>query len=289
MRLDDLVAAQDGVLSRAQALAGGVSARTIARRVAEGRWTPLGRGVYLLGGHRRTDAVRVRAASLTTGERATVHGPAAAFWHGMLDWAPTPVGITVPRSARARSGAGIRIRRRDLDATDRWVRDGVALTAVPLTVLETVAVLDAAATFLDRALQKYVPFEDLYAALCRNAGAHGMRRAGDLLVVAADRADSAAERRLVELLRAAGVTGFVRGFEVGPWQLDVAFPDARLAIEVDGWAWHGDVERFQADRRKQNALVAAGWTVLRFTWADLTDRPEATVRRIRAALSRVGR
>ena len=64
-----------------------------------------------------------------------------------------------------------------------------------------------------------------------------------------------------------------------------AAPARRIAIEVDGWAWHVDVERFQADRRRQNALVNAGWTVLRFTWHDLTADPERVIAQIRAALA----
>jgi very-short-patch-repair endonuclease len=55
---------------------------------------------------------------------------------------------------------------------------------------------------------------------------------------------------------------------------------------VDGWAWHVDVERFGRDRRKQNALEVAGWTVLRFTWHDLTQRPEAVIAEIRAVMAR---
>ncbi|MGE3286718.1 MAG: hypothetical protein AB7J32_11545 [Pseudonocardia sp.] len=43
----------------------------------------------------------------------------------------------------------------------------------------------------------------------------------------------------------------------------------RIAVDVDGLAWQVDVDRFRADRRKLNALVAAGRLVLRFTWHDL--------------------
>jgi very-short-patch-repair endonuclease len=59
-------------------------------------------------------------------------------------------------------------------------------------------------------------------------------------------------------------------------------------IEIDGWAFHSDQERFQRDRSRQNRLVAAGWTVLRFTWSDLKDRPEAFVAAIRTALMIAG-
>ena len=55
--------------------------------------------------------------------------------------------------------------------------------------------------------------------------------------------------------------------------IDVALVRQRIALEVDGWAYHSDVDRFRRDRAKQNDLIALGWTVLRFTWADLTERP----------------
>lgn len=89
-------------------------------------------------------------------------------------------------------------------------------------------------------------------------------------------------------LRRAGVEGWVRGVPFGAWEIDLAFPAVRLAVELDGWAFHSDVERFRNDRRKQNALVGAGWTVLRLTWRDVRDRPQDTIARIRAALRRLG-
>ncbi|MGI8814055.1 MAG: endonuclease domain-containing protein [Pseudonocardia sp.] len=48
------------------------------------------------------------------------------------------------------------------------------------------------------------------------------------------------------------------------YRVDFAFPVARLVVEVDGWAWHSDAARFRSDRARQNALVLAGWAVLRF-------------------------
>ena len=47
----------------------------------------------------------------------------------------------------------------------------------------------------------------------------------------------------------------------------------RFDFEIDGRAFHSDADRFQRDRTRQNRLVGAGWTVLRFTWNDLRDRP----------------
>jgi very-short-patch-repair endonuclease len=119
----------------------------------------------------------------------------------------------------------------------------------------------------------------VYRAYCRGVGRRDSAAVGPLLIAAADRADSAAERIVVRLLREAGIGGWVLGHPFGPYTIDVAFPDARLAIEVDGWAWHVDQDRFVGDRRKGNALVRAGWTVLRFTWHDVTRSPGTVVPR----------
>ena len=66
-------------------------------------------------------------------------------------------------------------------------------------------------------------------------------------------------------------------------RVDLAFPHAGLAIEYDGRDAHGSHEAFIRDRQRQNALVAAGWTVLRFTAEDLHDLG-AVVRAVAAAL-----
>ena len=69
-----------------------------------------------------------------------------------------------------------------------------------------------------------------------------------------------------------------------PYRLDYAWPDRLLAVEVDGYGPHSSREAFQSDRARQNALVLAGWTVLRFTWADVRDRPAAVAAVLRRAL-----
>jgi very-short-patch-repair endonuclease len=106
-----------------------------------------------------------------------------------------------------------------------------------------------------------------------------------------DGAAAESERRLHRLLRTHGITGwmanypvFVRGALIA--RLDVAFLAQRLAIEVDGFAYHRDRNRFQRDRTRQNALVNLGWTVLRFTWQDITTRPDLLIATVRSALGR---
>src|SRR4029079_2234357 len=94
-----------------------------------------------------------------------------------------------------------------------------------------------------------------------------------------DGAEAESERRLHRLLRQHGITGWTANHPVlvgGALvaRLDVAFLAQRIAIEVDGFAYHRDRNRFQRDRTRQNALVNLGWTILRFTWQDITAHPD---------------
>jgi very-short-patch-repair endonuclease len=81
----------------------------------------------------------------------------------------------------------------------------------------------------------------------------------------------------VRILRDGDVTGWVLGHPFGPWRIDLPFPERKVAVEVDGWAWHVDADG-SARRRKQNALVRAGGTRLRFTWHDLDGHPHGARR-----------
>lgn len=286
MHVEWILRRQSGVIGRGQALDAGMTARQIDRRLATRRWLPMYPRVYLAADRDLTHEARVRAAALWAGAPVTLSGIAAAWWHGLWAEPPSIVELTVPGSRCPRACPGIRVRRRDLDAADRvGIRD-LWVTGVPLTVLEAaVALGEQGSDLLDRALQRRVWFDALHRAQSRNLGRRGAAAAGRLLVAAADRAASAAERKLIAVLRGAGITGWRQQHLVGGYELDLAFLDHRVAVEVDGWAWHSDVAAFRNDRQRQNSLVLAGWTVLRFTWHDLTERPGSVVAEIRAALT----
>jgi very-short-patch-repair endonuclease len=88
----------------------------------------------------------------------------------------------------------------------------------------------------------------------------------------------------------AGITGWEANARV--WldgkivaSVDVLFGASRLVVEIDGWGAHGSRGAFQKDRTRQNALVQAGYRVLRFTWEDLTRRPDYCVGQVRRALA----
>jgi len=183
-----LLRRQGGLITCRQAEEHGLPARTLRQRAEDDGWSQVAPRVYLAGGHRFTERARVRAAGLWAGHDAAVSGPAAAWWHGMLERAPQKIGVTVPRRRGKRAWPGVRVRRRDLHPADRVRVDELTVTGRALTALETAIAVPDGSAFLDRALQKHVPFAQVYGAYCRNMGARGGAGIAALLTAAADRA-----------------------------------------------------------------------------------------------------
>lgn len=219
------------------------------------------------------------------GAHAAASGLSAAWWHGLTKFAPEIVEVTVPRNANGRVHPGTRVRRRDLDRTDVVERRDLRITGLTLTVVEAAARRGGGSAILDSALQKQVSLSELWRAHLRHKGRYGAPAARRLLQAADDGARSQAERLLAQLLRSASLTGWRTNYQVGRYRVDFAFPERRVAIEVDGWAFHSERADFQHDRERQNEIMLMRWQVLRFTWLDLTAYPERVLATIRAAIS----
>jgi very-short-patch-repair endonuclease len=282
--LDEYLRQHDGVITLAQATRAGLSQDAINRRLRSGRWLRCSRGVYFVDDRPFTDEARIRAGVWGYGQDAVASGLAAAWWHHLTRLPPETVEVTVPRDARLRRQSGTRLRRRDLAPADVVERNGLRVTALPLTVVEAAARRGGGAKLMDSALQRHVELPQLWRTHLRNKGRHGSPAARRLLQAASDGARSEAERLLVKLLREAGIKGWRTNYPVGGYKIDVAFPKARVAIEVDGWAFHSDPEAFAIDRKRQNAIALLGWQVLRFTWLDLTEYPQRVIAEIRRAI-----
>lgn len=292
-----LVRAQDGVFSVAQARAAGYSGDAVRRRLRSREWERLGRGVLRVATHPQTPRSRVFAAMLSLGDGAVLVGPSAAWWRKLWDVAPALVDVAVNHDARPAPRRGVRLHRRDIPEADQVVVDGVRVTDRATTVLDAAAdlgLLDGA-RLVDRALQRgATTLAALREAQARRSGRPGTELVRTLLVLAAGGARSEAERIAHRCLRAGGITGWVADVEVvlpgyGRAVLDVVFADARLVIEIDGWAFHRDQHAFVRDEARQNALTVAGWTVLRTNWFELTRDPAAFLAAVRAVLGRRSR
>ena len=187
------------------------------------------------------------------------------------------------------------IMRTHLDRRDIQSCEGSRVTSRPRTVVDCLRMLPQAAALdlLDRALQSgWITLDDLVARVGLLVGCPGAPRLVRLVRAASGGSCSAAERLAAQLLRRAGIVGWSANVEIRDERGligvgDVVFEDVKLVIELDGWAFHATPDRFQRDRRRQNRLIAAGWTVLRFTWRDLVERPEQVITTIRTVLAQL--
>lgn len=220
------------------------------------------------------------------GGAAAASGLAAAWWHGLTRYAPAIVEVTVPRDSHGRCRPNCRVRRRDLHPEDVVELRGLQVTALSLTAVEAAVRRGGGPAILDGALRGDGTLPDMWRAHLRNKGRYGSPVARRLLRAASSGAESEAERRLVKLLDEHHITGWQANLPVGPYRVDFAFTgDKKVAIEVDGWAFHTDPATFARDRRRQNYLVLNGWQVLRFTWLDLTEYPDRVIATIVAVIS----
>jgi len=56
-------------------------------------------------------------------------------------------------------------------------------------------------------------------------------------------------------------------------EVDFAWRDRRLVVEVDGYTYHRSPTAFEEDRERDVTLTVKGWEVLRFTWTQVDERP----------------
>ena len=87
----------------------------------------------------------------------------------------------------------------------------------------------------------------------------------------------------MELCRQAGLPIPRFNTVVAGYELDVYWPEARFALEIDGAETHAPRYAFHADRRRDRALAVEGIQVNRVTWPDLNA---ALVEEVRAILAR---
>jgi very-short-patch-repair endonuclease len=284
---------QNGVFTRADLRALGVSAKRERNRVAAGLWVPVLGATYVTATTAIGPWQRATAASLISG--GVVSHQSAAQLHEIPVVATQLVHVWVPDNRHIKV-PGLRAHHGQLLDTDVERAIGVPVTTRTRTLVDCLAVLpfDAALTLAREAVfRKWLRVVELQDAISLRRGQNGTPQLSRIVARLVAGGASEAELKLHELLRRGRFDGWVanqivydaRG-RIG--EVDVLFPGLRLVIEVDGFAVHGgDLGVFQRDRTKQNRLSNAGYVVLRFTWHDLVERPDEVIATIRRALLRV--
>jgi Protein of unknown function (DUF559) len=286
---DPELAVAYGIFSVRQARLAGYSEAQIRRNVVRGRWHRSSRGVLEVVGREPLNGDQIVRIVLGAGPRAVAGFAGAARIHGWeLPALPPTPSVILPPGVRGRCPRALRA---PLATDEVELRGVIAVTTPPRTALDlaTVLPLDKGVIVVDSSLRLGVRLVDL----CQIAGRtqrRGIRRAREVLALADPGSGSIPESQARLLFHEAGLPP-----PLSQWRLhlggldmrvDFAWPEAKVIVEIDGRRWHIESDAFQLDRTRQNALVQAGWLVLRFTVEDIRMRPAYVVAEVRRALGR---
>lgn len=286
-RLIALATEHHGLVTRRQLLDAGHSRHVVDGRVKCGLLRRLHAGVYQLGPV-SAPRTRERAALLACGGGVISHRSAAALWQLLPEpHASDPVDVTLTRRHRG-VRPGITVHRAVPLEDEIAALDGLRVTTVARTLLDLGGI---SARDLERALGAGERLHaDLRDQLTRLLARYPRRRgAGALRKLIADPGSSTftrshAEEKLLELVRAAALPRPELNVVLHGFEVDCLWRDARLVVEVDGFAFHNSRHAFARDRRRDSVLIAAGLRVLRLTWRQLTHERDRTLAQIAQAL-----
>jgi len=215
-------------------------------------------------------------------------GPGVAGEAGRADKAI--IEVTVPAHVM-RHREGIRVHRRKLPGPDRADREGIPITSPIRTLLDLAtrhprSRLEAAVNEADR-LGLLDP-ETLRSALDERARWPGVAPLRALLDRSTCRlTDSELERRFLPLARRAGLPPPLTGCLVNGFKVDFFWPELGLTVETDGLRYHRTAAQQARDRLRDQTHTAAGLTPMRFTHAQVRDRPRWVVETLAAVARRL--
>jgi hypothetical protein len=295
-RLADHASAHHGLFRTTELDGLGVSPKQVATLVANGWCAPVIRGVYRVRAAPRTAEQRLLAMVwFHPGVVVASHG-AAARLHGLPGFDRAPPEITI-RRGRSRRGGAVGVHSSLLLP----LRHRTVIGVIPCTVIER-TLFDLAATLPERRVATLVDWA-VSRRLCTldevsraffvlasrgRAGTASMRAILDARGEDAIAPASELERRARRLFAEGGIPTPEFEVDLGDeaWvgRVDCVWREARLVVELDGRRFHGGATARDADRHRDNRLMAAGWRVLRCTWEDITQRRAWVLDTLRRAL-----
>lgn len=276
-----LARGQHAHIRRDQLLACGFSSSGISRLVAEGTLVGAQPRLYRLAGAPSTWEGDLYAAVESSGGVAS-HRSAAYLW-GLLP-AGQPIEVTVPRGNRPRLRDVVVHRQSPVPRG--LLRDGIR-TTTPMRAMVDLGAVVQAQVLADAVevglISRLFTCAGLRVEL-EQVGTRGRLGAGVLRAVLDTRevgerpTESVLEARMAKLITRYRLPRPVFQHEVSIEgifiaRVDFAYPELRLAIEVDGWSSRATPADLQRSNQRQNELIASGWTVLRVTWLDVVTNP----------------
>jgi len=292
-RLNKTIDYQNGVVTRQQVLAAGLSHRVLDRRVRPGgRWQRLLPGTYLTVTGTATIDQRDTAALLYGGPGSTLTGPSALRRHGLNALDSDTVQVLVPASRRRQSTGYVVVHR------TRRLPPLVCYAGPVQFALPARAVADAVRQCGDLTAVRALVAACVQTRRCTVAQLATELQAGPVrgsalfrkaLAEVADGTRSAPEAELRDLIRRGGLPAplwnprLYWGTELLA-RPDAWWPDAAVAVEVDSRQWHLSPELWERTMRRHARMTAVGILVLHFSPRQIRAEPHDVLSVIGAAL-----
>lgn len=270
----------------------GLTRSQIARLRREGWFVDVRRGVVALGGGRPTAWQQVVAASMAAGPPSALSHLTAARIHRFAGVAPrgpdgseVRIELTAPLRMQPRLAGCLLHRVTHLPEQDVTVRYGVRVTTPLRTLVDLAPRLSPVVlekTIDEGLISRLWDEPGLHAATLSARGRPGVGKLRRLMAArtAGQAGDSHLELTVTRALASLGPyeTGYQVVVDGKVYVLDVAWPLYKVAAECDGWATRGrSRSKFDHERRKDNDLAAAGWSVVHLTSAMSADEMRAAV------------
>jgi hypothetical protein len=283
-----------GVVTTAELGTFGLSPAAVARRAAEGRLFRQHRGVYAVGRPDLTVAGRRMAAVLACGPKAVLSHRSSAAQHGLLTDDRPIEDVTIP-GRRGRPRRNIR------------VHSSTTLTAPDTTTVDAIPCTSIARTLVDlgdheppRLVERALDQAETHGAFDLTAIEDVLRRLGPRRATTVLRrllaelgeptlTDRELEELFLALVRQAGlpepaVNAWITGAGWA-YKADFLWRRERLIAEADSREFHSHRSAFEHDRLRDQRLTLAGYTVVRFTWRQLTRDPAGVAETLAALLA----
>lgn len=254
------------------------------------------RDVYLPAAIPVTHELRCRAAALIAPGEAMLTGCSALAVRGLELVSPyEPVEILVPEFLRFTPRRGLDIRQRVVCVDEQEPWRGIRLATPVRAIVDMLTnttlrkSLPSAVALLDAVLRAGIMGQRELEAELATRHDHGIVRARRIVELADPRAESIPESEVRVLLVLSGLhpvpqlNVYAGARFLG--RVDLAFEEARLAVEYDG-EWHEDGDQPRQDAQRRARLEAAGWTIIVVTRRWLRDDPRGIVRAVWDALPR---
>ena len=291
LRIERVCGRQLQLITRAQLLAAGVTSRVIGTWCDGRRLFRLHRGVYAIHPPPYSREQRWLAAVLACGGTAAgtfLCGPSASTHQGIFEVHSPTVHVCSPgRAGRTRQGITVHSRR--VDPRDARIAGGIPCVSADLVLIDLAPMLGeselevALVAAESLGMLKRGRLAELVEA---RAGEPGIPKLRELLALEPALTRSDLELVGLSICRTAGVERPLVNHPVSvpsltkPLIVDFAWPDLKLVVEADSQRFHGDWERAEADRERDQLLALAGWRCHRFVRSRLAGDPSGSAKRL---------